>query len=181
MAAKIAGTFEECAAAQQAVERLRAAGVPAADISVLMREQAALDAAEADEIGPLTAEEYTPSEAGTAAGGFLGALSGFLIGLGSLALPGVGLVVAAGPLAATLGGTAIGAAAGGLVGLLVEAGVPEDHAATYAAHVERGHVLLSVRTEAVAPQEVGEIMLRAGARSVVLEPPSGEGAGSPAP
>ena len=119
-----------------------------------------------DEADALTAEEYTATETGAATGGLIGAVSGFLIGLGMIVMPGLGPILAAGPLAATLGGAAIGAATGGLVGALVDAGVPEEYAATYATHVERGHVLLTARTDAVSLQQVREIMVHSGALSV---------------
>jgi hypothetical protein len=197
MAATIAGTFETPAAAQLAVERLQAAGVPAADISMIVRDRERAAAVEAesgtrggaavsppvtpsrpdaepvitervvgDEVEPEVVEDYTATAEGTAVGGLIGALGGLLVGLGTLALPGFGAVVAAGPLAAALGGAAIGAATGGLIGALVDAGVPREYAATYAAHVERGRVLLSVHTVAVPPERAREIMVHAGALNV---------------
>jgi uncharacterized membrane protein len=196
MAATIAGTFETPAAAQRAVERLQAAGVPAADISMIVRdreavgvdtdagtrggaavspsvipslaeeESVATERAVADEVEPEVVEDYTATAEGTAFGGLIGALGGLLVGLGTLALPGLGAIVAAGPLAAALGGAAIGAATGGLIGALVDAGVPREYATTYASHVERGHVLLTVRTESVPPARAREIMVHAGAVNV---------------
>jgi uncharacterized membrane protein len=97
-----------------------------------------------------------------------------LIGLGALALPGFGPVLAAGPLAAALGGAAIGAATGGLIGVLVDVGVPEEYATAYATHVERGHVLLTVRrseTDSPSASQVREIMAQAGALNIY--PPAG--------
>lgn len=196
MATTIAGTFEDRAAAQQAIEGLRAAGVPASDISMIVRDQETVPQAEhqdvgvrggaatavnpirpggepvatervvGDEVDAVPVEEYTATETGAATGGLIGAVSGFLIGLGIVALPGLGPIVAAGPLAAALGGTAIGAATGGLAGALVDAGVPEEYAATYASHVERGHVLLTVRAGDVSAREIREIMAHAGALDV---------------
>jgi uncharacterized membrane protein len=196
MATTIAGTFEDRAAAQRAVEGLRAAGVPASDISMIVRGEETAASSEHQDIGvrggaattvsptrpnvepglaqravddevePITAEDYSATEAGAATGGLIGAVSGFLVGLGTIALPGLGPIVAAGPLAAALGGTAIGAATGGLIGALVDAGVPEEYASTYATHVQRGHVLLTARADAVSPKQVREIMAHSGALNV---------------
>jgi uncharacterized membrane protein len=191
--ATVAGTFEDRAAAQLAVERLRAAGIPAADISLIVRDRDAVPldtetgvrggAAVAPGVNPArpdvepvltereldddvvvdTPESYSATATGTATGGMVGALGGLLVGLGTLALPGMGPIVAAGPLAAALGGAAIGAATGGLIGALVDAGVPEEYATAYATHVERGHVLLTVRTQAATPVQVRDILAHSGA------------------
>ncbi len=88
---------------------------------------------------------------GAATGGLLGAGAGLLAGLGLLAIPGIGQVVAAGWLASTLTGAAAGAVAGGavggLVGALTEAGVPEEEAHVYSEGVRRGGTLLTVRVD----------------------------------
>jgi hypothetical protein len=193
MAATVAGTFEDRAAAQLAVERLRAAGIPGSDISVIARHTEGTGAVESeagvrggavapavnparpdvepvlttrvvdDEVELVTPEDYSATATGTATGGLVGGLAGLLVGLGVLALPGLGPIVAAGPLAATLGGAAVGAATGGLIGALVDAGVPEEHAATYATHIERGDVLVTVRTDQAAQPRVREILAQSGA------------------
>src|SRR6185437_13482826 len=96
-------------------------------------------------------ESKAASGAGTGAttGAVLGGGAGLLAGLGMLAIPGVGPVVAAGWLVATLAGAgagaAVGAAAGGLVGSLTAAGVPEREAHVYAEGVRRGSSLVTVR------------------------------------
>jgi hypothetical protein len=88
---------------------------------------------------------------GAATGGVLGAGAGLLAGLGLLAIPGIGEVVAAGWLASTLTGAAAGAVAGGaiggLVGALTDAGVPEEDAHVYSEGVRRGGTLLTVRVD----------------------------------
>lgn len=197
MTATVAGTFEDRAAAERAVAQLRAAGIPAEEISFIVRDRESpagppeslsgvrggaaataqvnptrpnlepvlTERVRDDTVEPVTPEDYSATETGTATGGLIGALAGLLVGLGTVALPGLGPIVAAGPLAAALGGAALGAATGGLIGALVDAGVPEEYASTYARHVERGHVLLTVRT-AAAPQRVRDILMQAGASSV---------------
>jgi uncharacterized membrane protein len=83
---------------------------------------------------------------GAVAGGLTGGVLGLLAGIGSLAIPGVGPFIAAGPLMAALGGGALGATAGGLVGALVGWGIPEYEAKTYAEKLQRGNYLVAART-----------------------------------
>src|SRR5439155_18745100 len=121
---------------------------------------------EADEVIPMEPEHASATEAGLATGGLVGGLGGLLIGLGALTIPGLGPVLAAGPLAAALGGAAMGAAAGGLIGTLAEMGVPEDAASAYAAELEQGRVLLTVRTDTALQAKVREVLREAGATNL---------------
>jgi hypothetical protein len=105
----------------------------------------------------LTRNEETGdhSAEGAAAGMVLGGIGGALLALGAFAIPGIGPVVAAGPLIAGLVGAGVGAAVGGLVGALVDAGLPEEHAGYYAEGVRRGGTLVSVEaTDAQVPQVI---------------------------
>jgi uncharacterized membrane protein len=77
----------------------------------------------------------------------LGGALGWLVGIGSLAIPGVGPFIAAGPIMAALAGVAIGAAAGGLTGALVGLGIPEYEAKQYEGKIMKGNILISVHTE----------------------------------
>jgi len=85
--------------------------------------------------------------AGAGAGGILGGGLGWLVGIGSLAIPGVGPFIAAGPIMAALGGAAIGATVGGLTGALVGMGIPEIEAKQYETKIRGGNILISVHTE----------------------------------
>jgi uncharacterized membrane protein len=80
-------------------------------------------------------------------GGVLGGALGWLVGIGALAIPGVGPFIAAGPIMAALSGAAIGAAAGGLAGGLIGLGIPELEAKRYEAKIKSGNILISVHTE----------------------------------
>ncbi len=88
------------------------------------------------------------AKAGAATGGVLGGLGGLLVGLGALAIPGVGPVIAGGAiataLATTVAGGAIGAAAGGLTGGLIGLGIPENRARLYSDRFNRGDYLVIV-------------------------------------
>jgi hypothetical protein len=101
--------------------------------------------------GQTTATETDAPAGGAAAGAGIGAalggLGGLLVGLGALAIPGIGPVLAAGPIVAALTGAGIGAVAGGLIGALVDLGIPEEHANIYAEGLRRGGVLVTIRTD----------------------------------
>ena len=77
----------------------------------------------------------------------LGGGLGWLVGIGALAIPGVGPFIAAGPIMAALAGAAVGAAAGGLTGALIGLGIPEYEAKRYEGRIKGGGILLSVHTD----------------------------------
>ncbi len=161
--------------AVRAVHALEAAGVPHDDISLVSGDK---DRNVATTVSGDTAEN-TGTGAGTGAtlGTVLGGGAGLLAGIGSLAIPGVGPIVAAGWLIATLTGAGVGAAAGGLLGSLTGAGVDEADAQAYAEHVGRGGTLLTVRADdAMAPQveyilEHGQAPVAAGTAAPVVAAP----------
>jgi hypothetical protein len=85
--------------------------------------------------------------AGVGAGGLLGGALGLLAGIGAIAIPGVGPLIAAGPVLAAMSGAAAGATVGGITGTLVGLGIPEMEAKRYEGKVVGGNVLLSVHVE----------------------------------
>ncbi len=107
-----------------------------------------------------TAAETTAGGAGATIGTILGGGAGLLAGLGLLAIPGVGPIVAAGWLVATITGAGVGAAGGGILGSLVGAGVPEEHAHVYAEGVRRGGTLVTVRADDAQRGTIEQIMNR---------------------
>lgn len=152
----VVGLFETREKAHRAVEALKQGGFRAEDMSIVMRDRGA--AAEvAEEVGV-----GSGAAAGAVGGGILGGLGGLLVGIGALAIPGIGPIIAAGPLAAALAGAGIGAATGGLLGALVSAGVPEEEAAHYQAGIERGGILLTVSAPDGREAEVRSILGRNG-------------------
>jgi hypothetical protein len=129
MARTITRSYQSYEDARAAVVRLEEAGVRAADISLIGRQETGDDSA----------------VEGAGIGGLIGGGAGLLAGLGVIAIPGIGPVVAVGWLASTITGAAVGAVAGGVVGAMTDAGVSEDDAHYYAESIRRGGSLVSVR------------------------------------
>jgi hypothetical protein len=135
----ITGLFDNYADARSAVSALEDEGVPSSDISIVGRR------------GDTDTDAAEGAAKGAGLGAVVGGAGGLLTGLGIMAIPGVGPVVAAGWLAATLAGAAAGAAvggaAGGLIGALTKDGVSEEDAHVYAEGVRRGGTLVTARVE----------------------------------
>jgi hypothetical protein len=134
------GIYKTPMAAERAVDRLIAAGFSNNDISVLLPDSQSSKEF-AHEKNTKTPEGTTT---GVAAGGVIGGTLGLLAGIGSLAIPGLGPFIAAGPIMAALAGLGVGGAVGGLIGALVGMGIPEYEAKRYEGRVKNGGVLLSV-------------------------------------
>jgi uncharacterized protein (TIGR02271 family) len=165
MAKTIIGLFDTAESAERAVRDLLSRGFSRDDVSVVSKAVAGGDRSETAAEGD-NEESAERAGAGAVGGTMLGGGLGLLVGLGMLAIPGIGPVVAAGTLAAVLGSTAlgagIGAAAGGLIGVLVGSGVPEEEAQVYAEGVRRGGTLVTITSsdemadEAVAALEASD-------------------------
>ena len=125
------------------VEQLKSAGLPNDAVSVLHPDKTGTRDF-AHEQGTKAAEGAT---AGAGTGGVLGGALGWLVGVGSLAIPGAGAFTAAGPVFAALGGAAVRGAVGGLSGALIGVGIPEFEAKRYAGKLIDGNFLISVHTE----------------------------------
>ena len=146
MTVTISRLYDHHSDAKRAVQRLEASGVPHSDISIVANNSDSWfngDEKDRDHDGVDDRAESAGKGAGIGAG--IGGTAGLLAGLGLLAIPGLGPVVAAGWLAATAVCAAAGAATGGIVGALTEAGVSEADAHTYAEGVRRGGTLVSAR------------------------------------
>ena len=129
--------------AEHIVSNLKIAGFSSNEISVLFPDKGGTR--------DFAHEQNTKMPEGAATGGVAGmgagAILGWLAGIGTLAIPGVGPFIAAGPIMAALGGAAIGGAAGGIIGALVGMGIPEYEAKLYEGKVRGGSILISVHTE----------------------------------
>ncbi|UUZ82428.1 general stress protein [Paenibacillus sp. P26] len=137
---KLVGVFHNEQEAIHAIEGLKRQGYRSEEISVIAKDRNDLKAVE-EETGSKAPEGVA---AGAATGGVLGGIAGLLAGIGALTIPGVGPILATGPIAATLTGAAVGAGAGGLVGGLIGLGIPEDEAKRYNDYVNQGNILVLV-------------------------------------
>jgi hypothetical protein len=129
--------------AEEIVTQLKTAGFSYNDISVLYPDKSGTRdfAIEHNTKAP----EKAAAGAGT--GGILGGTLGLLAGIGTLAIPGLGPFIAAGPIMASLGGAAVGATMGGVAGALIGLGIPEYEAKQFEGKLRQGRVLVSVHTE----------------------------------
>ncbi len=137
------GIYGSAEQAERAVNALIEDGFASQDVSVLMPDQRSTRefAHHKDTKAP---EGVT---AGATAGGVVGGTLGVLVGLGALAIPGLGPLLAAGPIVAGLAGLGAGGAVGGLIGALVGMGIPEYEARRYEGRVRDGGILLSAHCE----------------------------------
>jgi hypothetical protein len=137
------GIYSSYQEAERAVDALRDAGFRNTDISVMFPENMGTKDF-AHEKGTKAPEG---AAAGTGTGIVLGGALGWLAGIGTLAIPGVGPFIAAGPIMAALAGAGVGGAVGGLTGALVGMGIPEYEAKRYEGRVNKGGILLSVHSD----------------------------------
>ena len=137
------GIFSTISRADTAVSRLLSAGFDNSDISLL--------ASDTRNSRELAHEKNTKAPEGTTAGavtgGVLGGTLGLLAGIGALAIPGVGPLIAAGPIMGALAGVGAGGAVGGIVGSLIGLGIPEYEAKRYEGRVRDGGILVSVHCD----------------------------------
>jgi hypothetical protein len=165
------GLFPTVAQAERAVDILKSAGYSNNDISVLLTD-AETSHDFAHEKGTKAPEGTT---AGVATGGVIGGTLGLLAGIGTLAIPGIGPLIAAGPIIATLAGLGAGGATGGIIGALIGMGIPEYEAKRYEGHVKNGGILMSIHCETSnAISRAKDLLRGAGAEDVAS---TGEEAG----
>ena len=155
----VVGLFDNFTTAQGVLQALIEAGYPREDISIVA----------ADREGRYVNEMYDGREVidttgsaatGAVSGGLLGGITGLVIGLSALTIPGLGPIIAAGPIASALVGAGIGAVAGGVIGALVDWGIPEEHAEYYAEGVRRGGTLVAVKADESQVNDISTIMRR---------------------
>ena len=149
--------------AERVVNHLKAANFSNNDISVLFP-----DKGTTRDFGH---EKHTKAPEGVATGastgGVVGGVLGWIVGVGALAIPGVGPFIAAGPIMAALSGAAIGAATGGIAGGLIGLGMPELEAKRYEGKVKEGNILISVHTEDSAEiARAKDIFTKTGAQDI---------------
>jgi hypothetical protein len=137
------GIYSTRMGVERAVDVLSRSGFPVTDISVLVPES--LGSKDIGTEKATKAPEGAATGAGT--GAILGGTLGLLAGIGALAIPGVGPLIAAGPIVATLAGIGVGGTVGGIAGALIGLGIPEYEAKRYEGRLQKGGILLSVHCD----------------------------------
>jgi hypothetical protein len=158
------GIYPTFASVEIAVNALKASAFRNTDISVLYSENIG-----SKDVAQWKGETKAPEGAVAGAGGgaIAGGVLGWLASMGTLAIPGVGPLVAAGPLMAALAGAGVGGAVGGVAGALIGLGIPEHEAKQYEGRIKSGGILLSIHSDnPESTQRAREILERTGAQDI---------------
>lgn len=151
------------AQADTIVRNLQAGGFSGSEISVLMADRGVTKDFAIERNTKMPEGAATGAGTGAVVGGALG----WMAGIGALAIPGVGPLIAAGPILAALSGVAIGGAVGGLTGTLIGMGIPEYEAKHYEGKLKSGVVLISTHAaDEHRSKRAQEIFERAGANDI---------------
>jgi hypothetical protein len=157
------GIYSSRSAVENAVTALRDAGFQQSDVSVLLPEN--LGNREIATQKNTKAPEGATAGAGS--GAVIGGTLGWLVGIGALAIPGLGPFIAAGPIMAALAGAGVGGAVGGVTGALVGMGIPEYEAKRYEGRLQKGGILVSVHCDTSEEvKRAKDILQRTGAEDI---------------
>jgi hypothetical protein len=157
------GLYPTRAAVEEAIDQLKLEGFRNADISVLLPDNEGTK----DLAHQKATKAPEGATTGAASGAVVGGTLGWLVGIGALAIPGLGPFVVAGPIIAALSGVGVGAAVGGLTGALVGMGIPEYEAKRYEGRVKGGSILLSVHSDSSEwTDKAKKILARTGADDI---------------
>ena len=157
------GIYSSRSAVENAVSALKGAGFQHSNVSVLLPEN--LGSKEIATEKNTKAPEGATTGAGS--GALLGGALGWLVGIGALAIPGLGPFIAAGPIMAALAGAGVGGAVGGVTGALVGMGISEYEAKRYEGRLQKGGILVSVHCDTSEEIKRGkEILERTGAEDI---------------
>lgn len=160
------GVFKNRAEADRAVEALKLDGFINSEISLLLPNDFGI----ADEAMLESTKAPEGATTGASTGAVIGGALGLLAGIGALAIPGVGPLVAAGPIMAALAGVGVGGVLGGISGALIGFGVPEYEAVRYEDYVKEGAILLSVHTDYLGLEKAKRSFELNGAVDVAITP-----------
>jgi hypothetical protein len=157
------GIYPTYELSESAVGALKAEGFRATDISVLLPENVG-----SKDLAHLRATKAPEgASAGAGSGAVIGGTLGWLVGIGALAIPGIGPLIAAGPIVAALAGAGAVGAIGGITGALIGMGIPEYEAKRFEGRVRKGGILLSVHADDAAwTDRAKKILVRTGAEDV---------------
>lgn len=171
MSKTIVGVFNNFSEAEKAARQVKDRGLRTDDISIITKQSGEHNTDTTATMGTTgTTAAMGPSgeprndnvSDGIVTGGILGGLAGLLIGAGSMMIPGLGIIAAAGPITGLLSG----AVTGGVVGGLVDLGIPENKSKQYEGEVKAGRVLFSMRTDEDKVENIASILKDNGAVSV---------------
>lgn len=154
----VVAVFDENKSAENAAKQIRDKGFSTEEISIVAKSPESTD-------GNLKMETTRPNDNisdGVMTGGVLGGLAGLLIGAGSMVVPGLGIIAAAGPIAGLLSG----AVTGGIVGGLVDLGIPETRSKEYEEDIREGKIVFTMKINDARAVEVESILRNNGAESV---------------
>ena len=161
MAKIVAAVFDNRSYAENAARQIKEQGLRTEDISIVAKENENDTGKEGANLTGRRGVNDNISD-GVMTGGVLGGLAGLLIGAGSMAIPGLGIVAAAGPIT----GLISGAVTGGIVGGLVDLGIPENRGRQYESDIKAGKILFTMKTEENNVNRVASILRNNGAISV---------------
>ena len=150
----VIGVFSDRTLAEKAVNELRSQGFTTEEINIVSK-----GGSQRRGSGEMYDDDITD---GALTGGTIGGIGGLLIGAGALAIPGIGPIVAAGPLAAALSG----AVAGGIAGGLIDWGIPAESSRRYEQQVAQGNILAVIKTDAAKVQQAAQVLRNNGASDV---------------
>lgn len=160
MSKTVVGIFQDHSHAETAARQIKEQGLRTDDISIVARQ------GDEDRDNGARMKVNEPANDnisdGVVTGGILGGLAGLLIGAGSMVIPGLGIVAAAGPIT----GLISGAVTGGIVGGLVDLGIPENRSKQYESEIKAGKILFSMRTDEDKIDQVSSILKSNGAVSI---------------
>lgn len=167
MAKTVLGVFDNVDQANRAADELERRGFDKKQISVVAKESSATGGqgrgdTGGDRGGDRGGAMTQNISGGVTTGGAIGAGAGLLAGIGALAVPGIGPILAAGPIAATL----TGAVTGGLAGGLIDWGVPEETGRKYEEKVKEGKIVCALKSDDAKIDEAADILRRSGAYDV---------------
>ncbi len=162
MAKAVIGVFRSEEFAKEAIAELKRNGFDEREISLIAKDkQEQKNRGDAEPEQRLTMEDQNLSE-GMFTGSALGGIAGLLAGAGALLIPGIGPIIAAGPLAAFL----TGVVGGGLAGGLVDFGIPEERGRYFEERVKKGDILVTLKADDDEIQEIASILENNGAEDV---------------
>ena len=156
MSKNVVAVFDNHSKAEDAANIIKEKGLRDEDISIITKQS--------EEDTGLKNEKAKNDDVdnGVLTGGVLGGLGGLALGAGSLVVPGLGIIAAAGPIVGALGG----AIAGGVVGGLIDLGIPEEESRRYENEIREGRVVFSMRCTNEHKDEIIDILKNCGAKEV---------------